>query len=376
VEGCTASCENEASATCRACLTQVLEDFADPLSRCILVTQTDGTATREARRGEVHAEATVKTCDLDQRRQCRITAMASAAGQGTAQTLMGAMEGPVGAFGGFLLSLGQFEVDLEACERQFGCPGGECDLLHGMCCPSTGCRSYDPATQSCSRGCAKDSYCNAITQTCTPRCKTCLDYLVDGRYLPCGQITNNCGDVLTCNSCASTERCENRRCVPRTCERGRGTAAADDCCPPQTCEEIGRDCGEWDDGCGGMIDCGTCPCPKTCSAQNDQGSTACCREDQACCSTGPAAQIPICCDTICRSGTDPNPAMQLGCCPAELTCPINDRGDRNCCWEGWVCRGPGHYSACCAPTGTLYRYDARECCSGQPDCTSGMCVCA
>lgn len=319
VNGCAISCENEASATCRECLAQVLQDFADPLSRCVLVTQTDGTATRAAQRGKVHAEATVKSCDLDQRRQCRLTALASSAGQGTAQTLVGAMEGPIGALGGFLLSLGQFQADIEACERKFGCPGGECDLLHSVCCPSTGCRSYDPATQSCSRGCAKDSYCNAITQTCAPRCKTCLDYLIDGRYLPCGQITNNCGKVLTCKNCANTERCESRRCVPKTCVRGReNTAAADDCCLPQTCEDLGKTCGTWDAGCSDWVDCGPCECePHTCPADPVQcgdiadgcGSTMTCPcgGGKICGHQTDEISGPICCRPSACSNIEYNP---------------------------------------------------------------------
>ncbi|MFW6369211.1 MAG: hypothetical protein ACOC0J_01360 [Myxococcota bacterium] len=38
-------------------------------------------------------------------------------------------------------------------------------------------------------------------------------------------------------------------------------AGCDDECIPATCEELGAECGEQDDGCGGTIDCGTCDSP-------------------------------------------------------------------------------------------------------------------
>ncbi len=36
-------------------------------------------------------------------------------------------------------------------------------------------------------------------------------------------------------------------------------------CTPYTCEELGYTCGSWTDGCGGIINCGSCPSGYVCS---------------------------------------------------------------------------------------------------------------
>jgi len=42
-------------------------------------------------------------------------------------------------------------------------------------------------------------------------------------------------------------------------------AGAAPTCQPKTCSQLGKECGSWSDGCGGTIDCGTCPSGQTCS---------------------------------------------------------------------------------------------------------------
>ena len=37
-------------------------------------------------------------------------------------------------------------------------------------------------------------------------------------------------------------------------------------CVPHTCESLGYECGSWDDGCGGTLDCGTCASGYVCTA--------------------------------------------------------------------------------------------------------------
>lgn len=35
-------------------------------------------------------------------------------------------------------------------------------------------------------------------------------------------------------------------------------------CTPKSCVDLGKKCGQWLDGCGGVLDCGGCISPKTC----------------------------------------------------------------------------------------------------------------
>jgi hypothetical protein len=37
-----------------------------------------------------------------------------------------------------------------------------------------------------------------------------------------------------------------------------------DACVPTTCAELTYDCGTWPDGCGAMLDCGSCNPPEIC----------------------------------------------------------------------------------------------------------------
>lgn len=58
-----------------------------------------------------------------------------------------------------------------------------------------------------------------------------------------------CGDGL----CQTTEIVDNPGItLENRCEPING-------CTPQTCIDLGKDCGSWSDGCGGTIDCGICP---------------------------------------------------------------------------------------------------------------------
>ena len=44
-----------------------------------------------------------------------------------------------------------------------------------------------------------------------------------------------------------------------------GTLAVVGSCTPATCEALSKECGDWGDGCGGMVHCGVCPEGKTCN---------------------------------------------------------------------------------------------------------------
>lgn len=116
--------------------------------------------------------------------------------------------------------------------------------------------------------------------TSTENCTTCAAV-----GLQCGEYTNSCGKKVTCNSCKTSEKCENNKCVcyPKTeCDDSICGVASDGCggtiqcgdCkhPGQECNELGKcicvnrttcisagkECGAFDDGCGGNLSCGTC----------------------------------------------------------------------------------------------------------------------
>jgi hypothetical protein len=63
----------------------------------------------------------------------------------------------------------------------------------------------------------------------------------------CGQASDGCGDVLDCGTCPPGEACGAS--PPNVCSPS---------CLPTTCAQQGFNCGEASDGCGGVLDCGTC----------------------------------------------------------------------------------------------------------------------
>src|SRR5687767_4925229 len=50
-------------------------------------------------------------------------------------------------------------------------------------------------------------------------------------------------------------------------------------CVPTTCETAGKNCGPIADGCGGLLECGTCTAPQTCGGS---GTHSVCGGVQAC----------------------------------------------------------------------------------------------
>lgn len=134
---------------------------------------------------------------------------------------------------------------------------------------------------------------------CRPDCgsRQCGD---DGCGGSCGECYNQC-----------TKQTDPSLCVDGYCQRA--------CCP-HTCEMIGRGCGDWHDGCGGILDCGGCP------------------EGQA-----------------CVNGTCLDEDIM---CVAESDCPWGFR------CEEWFCIHEGLYPAACS--------ESHEC---PPDsyCEDGCC---
>jgi hypothetical protein len=92
--------------------------------------------------------------------------------------------------------------------------------------------------------------------TCTPETCTSLGY-------NCGPAGDGCGGLLNCGTC--TTGCE-------VCGGG-GTASVcgGSCCVPTTCMALGFDCGPAGDGCGGMLECGTCPSGMSCGGGGSSG---------------------------------------------------------------------------------------------------------
>lgn len=83
---------------------------------------------------------------------------------------------------------------------------------------------------------------------CTPRTCAAAD-------ANCGPIADGCGGFIECGTCMAPQICGGGG-VPSKC--GGAT------CTAKTCADLGANCGPQGDGCGGLLDCGTCTAPETC----------------------------------------------------------------------------------------------------------------
>ena len=164
--------------------------------------------------------------------------------------------------------------DVETCDG---------DELGGTTCESLG---FGPGTLSCTANCAEfdTSGCGALA--------TCGNGNVDDQEVCDGSALNaatcetlglgtgslacasNCQqyDTTGCsNGC--TPDCSATECGPDPvcgtdcggCSAGEQCTMGGACeCVPTTCAAEGAQCGQIDDGCGGMLECGGCPGAQTC----------------------------------------------------------------------------------------------------------------
>ncbi|MBI3184526.1 MAG: hypothetical protein HYZ28_20515 [Myxococcales bacterium] len=175
--------------------------------------------------------------------------------------------GPVGDGCGGLLNCG-------SCTAPQSCGGGgvpsRCGGDGG--CPAKTCAQIGANCGPVGDGCGGLLNCGGCTspQTCggggiNNRCGTSGGGLVDGGCVPrtcaqagadCGPAGDGCGGLLNCGSCTS----------PQTCGGG-GTPSvcgAPPSCVPKTCAQFGANCGPVGDGCGNLLNCGSCTSPQTC----------------------------------------------------------------------------------------------------------------
>ncbi len=177
--------------------------------------------------------------------------------------------------------------------------------------------------------------------TCAPR--TCA-----AASASCGPLADGCGGILDCGSCPAGQTCG-------------GAGVANQCggptCAPLTCSKLGYSCGLAGDGCGKTLDCGPCPTGETCGGGGVAGvcgGPAC--KPQTCTSVGAT------CGWI---GDGCGSSVQCGPCPSGETCGGGGVANRcggpkctplgcasvgaTCGWIGDGCGGSLSCGDCIAP---------------------------
>ncbi|KTC68376.1 protein with a bacterial immunoglobulin-like domain protein [Legionella birminghamensis] len=160
-----------------------------------------------------------------------------------------------------------------ACTTSVQCQSGYCSPSTQTCAqPNTGA----PCTNnsSCQSNQCVAGVCNAPVQICLsstdcPNGENCISGSCVAMCIPqtCAQIGANCG--TNNDGCGGTIFCGN--CVlPETCGGGGPSQCGTNPCVPQTCAQQGASCGIVADGCGGIISCGACAPGQVCVANTCQ----------------------------------------------------------------------------------------------------------
>ena len=172
--------------------------------------------------------------------------------------------GPAGDGCGGQLSCG-------TCNSPQTCGGGgpnQCGYPDGGSCTPLTCPQQNINCGPAGDGCGNLLQCGTCTppQTCggggTPgQCGTpgsCTPTTCPAQNISCGPAGDGCGGLLQCGTCTPPQTCGGGG-TPGQC--GGGEAGT---CTPLTCAQQNFSCGPAGDGCGGLLQCGTCTPPQTC----------------------------------------------------------------------------------------------------------------
>jgi hypothetical protein len=129
----------------------------------------------------------------------------------------------------------------ESCESL----GRNCGPVDDGCGTTLQCGTCE-SPESCGGG-TEAGVC-AVPTGCIPR--TCAQAGAD-----CGVVADGCGGYVECGTCTGGLNCGGDG-TPNVCGEG--------ICEARSCADQGFDCGYAGDGCGDILDCGTCQSPETC----------------------------------------------------------------------------------------------------------------
>ena len=181
---------------------------------------------------------------------CNVCLLPQTCGGGGVPNQCGGNNG-VGADGGALCT------PLTCAAFAAGTCGKQADGCGGVTASCGGCTSPD----TCGGGgvasqCGNSHLLPDGGNPCTPA-TTC------GAGVTCGQAADGCGGLINCGTCASPDICGGGGVAGQCGNTGIG-ADGGVLCTPTTCAKLGYTCGAAGDGCGGQLSCGTCTDPQFC----------------------------------------------------------------------------------------------------------------
>jgi hypothetical protein len=190
----------------------------------------------------------------------------------------------------------------------------------GPCTPKT-CGQQNINCGPAGDGCGNEIMCGTCTppQTCggggvpgqcgLPDGGSCQPETCSQQNITGGPAGDGCGNEIMCGTCTPPATCGGGG-VPGQC--GYPDAGA---CKPQTCAQENISCGPAGDGCGNELMCGTCTPPATCGGGGTPGQ--CGLLDGGSCKPLTCAAQNIACGP---AGDGCGNLIQCGSCPSGQTC--------------------------------------------------------
>ncbi len=138
----------------------------------------------------------------------------------------------------------------------------------------------------------------------------------------CGQAADGCGGLLDCGSCVNPQFCGGGG--PNVCGGNNGQNPDGGIqCSPTNCAALGNPCGQQSDGCGGVLNCTVCVNPQTCGgggvANKCGGNNGVGSDGGALCTPKTCSSFPA---ATCGSQADGcgGATANCGACTLPLTC--------------------------------------------------------
>jgi hypothetical protein len=171
-----------------------------------------------------------------------------------------------------------------------------------------------------------------VASCVTPYQATCTSVSCAQQGISCGPAGDGCGNLLQCGTCPAGETCGGGG-TPSVCGAPQ--------CTPTSCAAQGIHCGPAGDGCGNLLQCGTCPTGQTCGGGGTPGvcgagtctPETCSAQDIACGPAGDGCGNTLNCGT-CPAGESCGGGGKSGQCGSSCT-------PKTCTQLGYNCGAAG-----------------------------------
>ena len=146
-------------------------------------------------------------------------------------------------------------VDVREFDCPYGCADGKCNSQE-TCTPHASKKCYNGDVywyDSCGAREGRFDDCGSGEDCVNGACKSCTAKSCTQLGKECGNQADGCGGTIDCGECTGGKTCQGGICK---------TGA----CVPKTCAQLGADCGSTSDGCGDMLSCGSCDVGYECTS--------------------------------------------------------------------------------------------------------------